>query len=122
MAAIPTLRSDIEYSVEKAVEKIFLAYQEKYKIETGDCDPLVAHALAESEKTLSKQIESILVSQMPAPTLCGFVWEHGDKDITAWEVTLSEEDRDAIEKILMKYDGQGYSVRNVYDYPFSEVF
>ena len=55
-------------------------------------------------------------------TLCGFVYQHGEKDFSAWQVELSDEDREKIEEILMKYDTEGCSVRNVYDSKFNEVF
>jgi hypothetical protein len=54
--------------------------------------------------------------------LCGFVWCHGDKDFSAWEVELRHEDREAIEKILSKYETEGSSERNVWDSKFSDVF
>lgn len=56
------------------------------------------------------------------PIICGFVWCHGNKDFSAYEVNLKEEDRNAIEKILMKYETNGTSERNVWDSKFSDVF
>lgn len=56
------------------------------------------------------------------PILCGFVWKHGDKDYSAWEVQLKDEDRSAIESILAKYDTCGSSLRNCYDSLFSDVY
>lgn len=54
--------------------------------------------------------------------LCGFVWYHGNRDFSAWEVQLRKEDRDAIEQILAKYETDGTSERNVWDRKFSDVF
>lgn len=54
--------------------------------------------------------------------LCGFVWCHGARDFSAWEVQLRKEDRDAIEQILAKYETDGTSERNVWDRKFSDVF
>ena len=55
------------------------------------------------------------------PVLCGFVWCHGKKDFSAWEVNLKPEDQYAIEKILNKYETSGTSERNVWDRKFSDV-
>ena len=122
LVKMPTMYSNIEKYVDEAVNNIFIEYQKKYKVESGDCDPFASYVLDEKKRELANQIESILESQMPEPILCGFVWNHGNKDITAWHVALAEEDCKAIEAILEKYDGQGYSVRNAYDCPFSDVF
>lgn len=56
------------------------------------------------------------------PILCGFVWKHGEKDYSAWQVELSEEDQTALEEILYKYEADGCSVRNCIDLQFSDVF
>ena len=56
------------------------------------------------------------------PILCGFVWCDGYRDFEAWEVSLSKEDRDAIEQILVKYDTKGSSLRNCWDSKFNDVF
>ena len=56
------------------------------------------------------------------PTLCGFVWCHGEKDFSAWEVALKPEDQEAIEKILDKYAMDGSSERNVWDSKFRDIF
>ena len=56
------------------------------------------------------------------PVLCGFVWCHGKKDFSAYEVELKQEDRDAIEEILAKYETNGTSERNVWERKFSDVF
>ena len=57
------------------------------------------------------------------PILCGFVWCHGYKDFSAYEInSLSQEDREKIEKILLKYETDGSSVRNCWDEKFSDVF
>ena len=56
------------------------------------------------------------------PVLCGFVWCHGNKDFSAYEVQLNKKDRDAIEQILAKYETDGSSERNVWDSKFSDVF
>ena len=55
------------------------------------------------------------------PVLCGFVWCHGEKDFSLFEVNLSEEDRNAIEKILSKYECDGSSVRNAWDETISDM-
>ena len=54
--------------------------------------------------------------------LCGFVFRHGDKDLEAWEVTLDEQDEEAIMDILSKYETCGCSTRNCYDSEFRELF
>lgn len=56
------------------------------------------------------------------PVLCGFVWCHGKKDFSAYEIELKQEDRDAIEEILAKYETDGTSERNVWERKFSDVF
>ena len=55
------------------------------------------------------------------PVLCGFVWCHGNKDFSLYEVSLSEADRNAIEAVLAKYETEGSSVRNVWDETVSDV-
>lgn len=59
---------------------------------------------------------------MKEPTLCGFVWCHGDKDFSCWEVDLKPEDIEVIEKILERYETCGTSERNVWGVKFSDVF
>ena len=54
--------------------------------------------------------------------LCGFVWCHGDKDFSAWEVNLPDYVTDEIERILDNYSFEGTSERNVWDMKFNEVF
>ena len=56
------------------------------------------------------------------PVLCGFVWCHGRKDFSCYEVQLRKEDREAIEQILWKYETRGTSERNVWNSKFSTVF
>ena len=56
------------------------------------------------------------------PILCGFVWCHGNKDFSCWEIELSEDDRRQIEVILSDYEWQGTSERSVWDRKFSDVF
>lgn len=56
------------------------------------------------------------------PVLCGFVWCHGEKDFSAWEVDITTEDQIKIEQILAKYEACGTSERSVYDSKFSDVF
>lgn len=56
------------------------------------------------------------------PVLCGFVWCHGNKDFSVWEVDISDEDQKAIEKILVKYETCGTSERNVWNSKFNDVF
>ena len=43
--------------------------------------------------------------------LIGFIYEHGNDDKSIHIVELSEEDRNTIEKILLKYEAEGSSVR-----------
>lgn len=60
--------------------------------------------------------------QNDEPTLCGFVWCHGVRDFSCFELdSLSDEDRYAIEEILAKYDTHGTSLRNCYDSKFSDA-
>ena len=76
-------------------------------------------------KDLEGYLKQTLLENIPKeadPTLCGFVWCHGNKDFSAYEVQLSKEDRKAIEAILKKYETEGSSERNVYDSKFSDVF
>lgn len=54
--------------------------------------------------------------------LCGFVFCHGDKDFSCWEVNLSKHVRKRIEEILRNYCLEGTSERNVWDSKFSDVF
>lgn len=56
------------------------------------------------------------------PVLCGFVWCHGNKDLSAYTVTLRENDLKKIEEILSDYECEGYSERNVWNRKFSDVF
>lgn len=62
------------------------------------------------------------VELIDSSVICGFVFCHGKKDFSAWEVDLYAEDREAIEKILTKYETCGTSERNVWDKKFSDVF
>ncbi len=43
--------------------------------------------------------------------LVGFIWEHENKEISVHLVELLEEDINAIETILMKYEDKGVSIR-----------
>lgn len=43
--------------------------------------------------------------------LIGFIYEHGDDDKSIHIVELNEEDRNALEAILLKYEAEGFSVR-----------
>ena len=43
--------------------------------------------------------------------LIGFIFEHGEDDKSIYIVELSEEDRNTIETILLKYETKGFSVR-----------
>ena len=43
--------------------------------------------------------------------LVGFVHQYGEDDFSMWNVQLSEEDEEAIHKILAKYEANGYSIR-----------
>lgn len=56
------------------------------------------------------------------PVLCGFVYCHGHKDFSAWEIDITREDQEAIENILRKYETYGTSERSVYNEKFSDVF
>ena len=59
---------------------------------------------------------------MKEPELCGFIWCHGDRDFSVFETdAISKEDRDAIEKILSKYDTTGTSERNCWYSRFCDV-
>lgn len=51
--------------------------------------------------------------------VCVVSWE---KDFSAYEVELKQEDRDAIEEIIAKYETDGTSERNVWERKFSDVF
>ena len=53
--------------------------------------------------------------------LCGFVYCHGAKDFSLWECDITPEDREAIEKILAKYECEGSSVRNAYEEKLSDM-
>lgn len=55
-------------------------------------------------------------------TLAGFVFRHGEKDLSAWQVDLKPEDEEKIWNILNQYQSEGCSVRNCYDEKFSEAF
>lgn len=47
-----------------------------------------------------------------AERICGIIFEHGTDDYGLWEgFVLSEEDENAIQQILSKYDMEGCSVR-----------
>lgn len=65
-----------------------------------------------TEETAAKEKE---------PVLCGFVWCHGDRDFSLFEVDLDESERRAIEAILEKRSDEGTSVRNVWDERISDV-
>ena len=69
-------------------------------------------------------LKEVILKNIPydEPLLCGFVFKHGDKDFSGWQVELSKEDEDRIMDILQKYEVEGCSVRNVYDCKFNEVF
>lgn len=58
---------------------------------------------------------------MNEPVLCGFIWCHGNRDFSVFETEIDKEDREAIEKILMKYDTTGTSERNCWDLRFKDV-
>jgi len=74
----------------------------------------VVTEFCEKAKEKIKEVDSVV--------LCGFVWCHGKKDFSAFEVNISEEDQEEIEKILEKYSADGTSERNCYDSRFSEIF
>lgn len=59
---------------------------------------------------------------MDDTVLCGFVYCHGEKDFSAWEIDITREDQEAIEQILGNYETYGTSERNVWDSNFSDVF
>ena len=54
--------------------------------------------------------------------LCGFVWCHGKKDFSVWEIDLDPADRLLIETVLKKYETKGSSVRNAWDSKISDIF
>lgn len=56
------------------------------------------------------------------PVLCGFVWCHGYKDFSAWEVKLPDDVIKQIELILEDYSNYGTSERNVYDSRIKDIF
>ena len=56
------------------------------------------------------------------PILSGFIYEHGENDLSVWTVNLAPDDIKQIEKILQKYECGGYSVRNCYESKFSDIF
>lgn len=53
--------------------------------------------------------------------LCGFVYCHGNKDFSCWEVGLPETVNTQIQEILSKFELDGTSERNVWDMKFSDV-
>lgn len=70
----------------------------KYLLERVGEDVTVASIRAEAtEKTIR---------------ICGIIFEHGQNDFGLWEgFSLSEEEENAIQQILMKHDTEGCSVR-----------
>lgn len=60
-------------------------------------------------------------TEKDVPVLCGFVWCHGKRDFSLYEVSMSREDRDAIETILRKYECDGTSVRNAWEERLCDV-
>lgn len=71
-------------------------------------------------KNITKVVEAEKEEELP--TLCGFVFCHGNKDFSAWEVDLPEHVREKIQMILDDYVFDGTSERNVWDRKFSDVF
>lgn len=69
-----------------------------------------------------KKAEKEIDERAKKPVLCGFVYCHGNKDFSAWEVQLKKEDREAIERILSAYVIDGTSERNAWDCKISDVF
>lgn len=54
--------------------------------------------------------------------LVGFIYCRGKKDFSCWETeAISEEDQNAIEEILIKYDDKGTAEGNVYDRKFKDI-
>lgn len=52
----------------------------------------------------------------------GIIYEHGDDDYGLWEgFNLSEEDTNAIQQILSKYDTEGCSVRGTWKEIAAEI-
>lgn len=120
-----SMKCAIEDKLGDAMDEIFQKYQEKLGIVDGGVDPMHTYELDKKVGELAKLVTDILETQKESsydPVLCGFVWCHGDRDYSAWQVDLSEEDAVTIEGILEKYSHQGCSVRNCYDSKFSEVF
>ena len=56
------------------------------------------------------------------PVLCGFIFRHGDKDLSVWEPSIPDEAMREIEEILAQYRDTGACVRNVWDNKFSDLF
>lgn len=56
------------------------------------------------------------------PVLCGFVFCQAPHRLSAWEVNLKEEDRNEIERILLKYETEGCSVVNAFDLQLKDCF
>ncbi len=55
--------------------------------------------------------------------IVGFISEYDDGTYSIWGVELAPEDEEAIEKILLKYQSDGVSVRgSIDDISFKDVF
>lgn len=86
------------------------------------------YAMLIGNRDLEAYLKQTLLDNIPKtnkekdPVLCGFVYCHGNKDFSAWEVDITPEDQKAIEEILAKYETCGSSERNVWDSKFSDVF
>lgn len=119
------MKCAIEDKLGDAMDEIFQKYQEKLGIVDGGVDPMHSYELDKKVEELARLVADVLEQQNESsydPVLCGFVWKHGDTDLSAWQVDLSEEDATIIEGILEKYSDKGCSLRNCYDSKFSEVF
>ena len=90
-----------------------LVNPEEYEL----CAMEVGHVITDElkEKLMGK------VKTEKDPVLCGFVYCHGEKDLSCWEVNILKEDQQKIEEILAKYETNGSSTRNVWDAKFSDV-
>ena len=68
-----------------------------------------------------EDITELVDSQKERYKLCGFVFCHGNKDFSCWEVDLPDHAIEEIQAILDRYSSYGTSERNVWDSKFSDV-
>lgn len=73
-------------------------------------------------KAQEKYLKETILANIPDKNvLCGFIYCHGYKDFSAWEVDLPKEAINEINSILKKYSSYGSSERNVYNCRFCDV-